>query len=187
MNKLFKMVVEFFNSLVQAIKKIFCPKETQSRMETWAEREIDLACKRERAAGSAEDEDWDYGCACYESAYKAFQSLMADGHSGMSICFTQQILNRLIDGKPLTPIEDTPDIWSDISDISGLRGEEVNYQCKRMSSLFKYVYAIRPNGERIEINQYFKEGEKDWVAISKEEFEARLAMSRVLEKGSSLV
>lgn len=250
MNKLFKMVVEFFNSLAQAIKKIFCPKETRSRMETWAEREIDLACKRERAAGSAADEDWDYGCACYESAYKAFQSLMADGHSGMSICFTKDILNRLIDGKPLTPIEDTPDVWNDISDISGLRGEKVSYQCKRMSSLFKYVYAdgrveywdidayvgiddnggfhsglidsvmeklypitmpysppskptkvycedvltdrkngdfdtraihyaIRPNGERIEINQYFKEGEKNWEPILKEEFLQRLEMQNM--------
>ena len=25
--------------------------------------------------------------------------------------------------------------------MSGLKGEERNYQCKRMSSLFKYVYA----------------------------------------------
>ena len=29
----------------------------------------------------------------------------------------------------------------DISDMSGLKDEERNYQCKRMSSLFKYVYA----------------------------------------------
>ena len=50
------------------------------------------------------------------------------------------ILNRLIEGKPLTPIEDTEDVWNNIGDISGLRGEKVNYQCSRMSSLFKYVY-----------------------------------------------
>ena len=116
--------------------------EEKSNMQTWAEREIEIACKRERAANDNPDgNEWDYGCACYESALKAFKSLMKDGHSGFSIGITQNILNRLIDGKPLTPIEDTPDVWSDISDMSCLRGEEVNYQCKRMSSLFKYVYA----------------------------------------------
>lgn len=35
----------------------------------------------------------------------------------------------------------TSDVWVDISDMSGLKGEYRNYQCKRMSSLFKYVYA----------------------------------------------
>ena len=83
----------------------------------------------------------DDGCACYESALKAFGSLCEDGHSGFSIGLTKAILNRLINNKPLLPIEDTDEVWSDISDMSGLRGEERNYQCKRMSSLFKYVYA----------------------------------------------
>lgn len=111
-------------------------------MQTWAEKEIEIACKREREASGVEnDGDWDYGCACYESALKAFKSLMGDGHSGFSIGMTKHILNRLIDGKPLTPIQDTEDVWNDISDMSGLHGEEVIYQCKRMSALFKYVYA----------------------------------------------
>ena len=41
---------------------------------------------------------------------------MRDGHSGFSIQITKSILNRLIDGKCLTPIEDTPDIWEDVSE-----------------------------------------------------------------------
>ena len=98
-------------------------------MIDWAEREIDIACKRER--GDNPENEWDYGCACYQSALKAFKSLCEDGHSGMSIGFTKAILNRLIDGKPLTPIEDTPDIWNEIGDHE--------YQCKRMSGLFKKV------------------------------------------------
>ena len=110
-------------------------------MQTWAEKEIEIACKLEREASGVKNDDWDYGCACYESALKAYKSLIEDGHSGFSIVMIKHILNRLIDGKPLTPIEDTPDIWNDISDIIGLNGEVVNYQCKRMSSLFKYVYA----------------------------------------------
>ena len=51
---------------------------------------------------------------------------------------TQSILNRLIDGKPLTPIEDTDDVWNLIENHEdGYR----SYQCKRMHSLFKDVYA----------------------------------------------
>lgn len=63
--------------------------------------------------------------------------LMEDEHSGMSINFTKAILNRLIDGKPLTPIEDTPDIWGVPVDR---QRSYMTYQCKRMSSLFKRVY-----------------------------------------------
>ena len=104
-------------------------------MKEWAEREVQIACKRENP--DRKEGEFDYGCACYESALKAFNSLMEDGHSGMSIGFTQQILNRLIDGKPLTPIEDTEDFWKERCNN---KKECKNYQCKRKSSLFKYVY-----------------------------------------------
>lgn len=100
------------------------------KMIDWARKEIEIAKKREREASGVES-GWDYGCACYDSALKAFESLCEDNHSGMSIGFTKQILNRLIDGKVLTPIEDTPDIWNQIS--------KNEYQCKRMHSLFKEV------------------------------------------------
>lgn len=108
----------------------------------WAKREVEIAQKRER--GDAPENEFDYGCACYDSAFKAFQSLCEDRHSGMSIGFTKNILNRLIDGKPLTPIEDTEDIWN-LCDYGENNGY-TRYQCKRMSVLFKKVY---PDG-RIE-------------------------------------
>jgi hypothetical protein len=103
-------------------------------MTEWAKREIEIACKRER--GDKPETEWDYGCACYESAYKAFKSLTEDGHSGMSIGFTKNILNRLIDGKPLTAIEDIPEVWNEVT----YRDRGKSYQCNRMSSLFKDVY-----------------------------------------------
>ena len=209
-------------------------------MLEWAKREIEIACKRER--GEKDPNEWNYGVACYESALKAFESLMEDGHSGMSIGFTKAILNRLIDGKPLTPIEDTPDIWSD---ITCRQDDYTTYQCERMSSLFKYVYndgtvnysdvdrfrcfnkdnpnsglyngfitrlldaqfpismpyspastpwrvycteglsdpkngdfdligihyVLRPDGERVEIQCFFKEGENDWTEIDQQEYD----------------
>ena len=210
-------------------------------MLEWAKNEIEIACKRER--GDKDPNEWDYGVACYESAFKAFESLMEDGHSGMSIGFTKAILNRLIDGKLLTPIEDIPDIWDD---VTWLKDDYATYQCKRMSSLFKYVYndgtvnysdvdrfrcfnkdnpnsggfyngfisrlldaqfpismpyspastpwrvycteglidpkngdfdligiyyVLKPDGERVEIQRFFKDGEKCWIEINQQEYD----------------
>ena len=104
-------------------------------MLEWAKREVEIASKRER--GDKPEDEWDYGCACYAGALEAFEVLCKQGHSGMSISITKQILNRLIEGKPLTPIEDTDDVWDGIIDR---RENFTCYQCSRMSSLFKYVY-----------------------------------------------
>lgn len=109
-------------------------------MLEWAKNEVAIASKRER--GDNPENEFDYSVACYESALKAFKSLLEDGHSGMSIGFTKAILNRLIDGKPLTMIEDIEDIWKECIGSKYLPYK--TYQCKRMSSLFKYVY---PDGK----------------------------------------
>lgn len=107
----------------------------KSNLEKWAEKEVELVCK---------DGEIDYNTICYKSALKAFNILCEDGHSGMSIQMTKHILNRLIDGKPLTPIEDTNDVWYLESSIENYQ----RYQCNRMFSLFKNVY---PDGR---INYY---------------------------------
>ena len=83
-------------------------------------------------------DSFDYGCACYESAYKAFCSLCDDGHSGASFGFTKQILERLMDGNPLTPIDDIPENWKPCMCHDD---KYSTYQCSRMSSLFKTVQA----------------------------------------------
>ena len=114
------------------------------RMKDWAKKEVEIASAKERVNAPADE--FDYGCACYDSALKAFNSLCEDyNHSGASIRFTKFILDRLIDGKPLTPIEDVPEVWNDIADISG---GGIRYQCNRMPSLFKNVF---PDGH-IEYN-----------------------------------
>lgn len=56
-------------------------------MMEWAKREVEIASKRER--GDKPESEWDYGCACYDSALKAFESLCGDGHSGFSIGITR--------------------------------------------------------------------------------------------------
>ena len=65
---------------------------------------------------------------------------MKDGHSGFSIGITLNILNRLVKGQPLTPIEDTDDVWRECGAYLS-KPNCTTYQCRRMSSLFKDVYA----------------------------------------------
>ena len=223
-------------------------------LKEWAEKEVEIACKKENP--NRKVMEFDYGCACYESALKVFNSLTEDGHSLFSIRITKHILNRLIDGKPLTPIEDTDDVWD--RERIDVHDGYTSYQCKRMSSLFKQVYndghieykdvnrviaydiddpdltyhtgladnivnemypvtmpympydksfkmcfetfltdkkhgdfdtkavlyLTKPDGERVEVNRYFREPESDveeeltyygWIEISKEEYEERKA------------
>lgn len=105
-------------------------------LKEWAEEEVKIACKKENP--DRKDGEWDYGCACYESALKAFNCLLEDEHSSFSIAITKRILNRLIECKPLTPIEDTTDVWNEVCFDYSKECKE--YQCKRMASLFKDVY-----------------------------------------------
>lgn len=102
-------------------------------MIEWAEREVAIVCKEE-----CKDKELDnYANGCYKSALKAFKSLCDDGHSGMSIGFTLNILNQLVKGKPLTPINGTDEEWEAV-ERGGMR---VTYQNKRYFGFFKEIYA----------------------------------------------
>lgn len=110
--------------------------KVKSKMQRWAEDEVRLACLMEEP--DYKDGEWCYGTACYQSALKAYNSLIEDGHSGASFGLTRQILNRLLAHKPLTPIKEE-DGWNEAT--SG------QFQSKRCSSLFKH------NGEYNDINR----------------------------------
>ena len=113
-------------------------------MKNWAERECRIACKKENASFNFDDpNDWDYGCSCYKSALKAYNSLCEDEHSGASFGFTKNILIRLMEGRPLTPITDD-DFFSDKESHTLYSDEYLksmdlksDIQCPRMSSLFR--------------------------------------------------
>lgn len=76
------------------------------KMSEWAEQECRIACKKENPNFNFESDEFDYGCSCYKSALKAYKALCDDGHSGYSFSVTKNILNRLMEGIPLTPITD---------------------------------------------------------------------------------
>lgn len=111
-------------------------------MTNWARREIELACKHENP--DWDGKEFDYGCACYQSALKAYESLMKDEHSGTSFAFTKNILIRLMEGLPLRPITDE-DFFDSKGKVICLeteeelkkRGLKSHAQCQRMSSLFR--------------------------------------------------
>lgn len=111
----------------------------------WARQEITLACKRENP--DWDGKSFDYGCACYQSALKAYESLMSDEHSGYSFSITKNILIRLMDGNPLSAIVDEDffingrddDDWYS-SEYLKERGLKSQRQCPRKSSLFRYEH-----------------------------------------------
>lgn len=112
-------------------------------MLDWAKREVELACKRENPEWDGES--FDYGCACYKSALKAYEALYEDGHSGLSWNITANIFTRLAKSLPLTPItEDDFVQYQPIPEyeqgLLKLRGLKSNIQCNRMSSLFRKEY-----------------------------------------------
>lgn len=128
-------------------------------MTDWAKREIELACKNENPDWNGKE--FDYGCACYQSALRAYESLMQDGHSGMSFSFTKNILIRLMEGLPLRPITDE-DFFDNKGDVICLeteeelikRGLKSHTQCPRMSSLFREE-TIDGNVSYSDINRYY--------------------------------
>lgn len=111
-----------------------------SDMCEWAKEEVRLACLHENPAMTFDEngmpETFDYGCACFASALRAYKTLLDDGHSGYSFPITVDILNLLCKGIPLSPIENVPEIWDE---VPYSRNGEKLYQCKRRSSLFKTV------------------------------------------------
>ena len=106
----------------------------------WAEKEIEIACKKENP--NWDRKSFDYGCSCYQSALKAYKSLCEDGHSGYSFELTKNILIRLMNGLPLKPITDEdftsvePEIWESPEYLKE-NGLKSDLQCPRMSSLFR--------------------------------------------------
>ena len=65
-------------------------------LKEWAEKEVKIACEKENP--DWDGKSFDYGCSCYQSALKAFNSLLDDEQSGCSFNLTKGILIRLLKG-----------------------------------------------------------------------------------------
>lgn len=117
------------------------------KMNDWAENEVKIFCGKSKKQSDDESDEisFDYTSACAESALKAYNSLCDDGHSGCSWGITKNILLRLMNNQPLTPITDedffiedkdaVQSLWSD--KLLKKHGWKSHIQCPRMSSLFR--------------------------------------------------
>lgn len=90
-------------------------------LKDWAKKEVELAKLAEYvdpADGKDENEkaifeiENAYADLVYDMALEAFNVLIDQNHSGMSIGLTVNVLNRLVRGQALTPLQGTEDEWS---------------------------------------------------------------------------
>lgn len=85
-----------------------------------------------------------YGNMVVVSAGASFLKLVDLCDTAEEIQEVHDVFNRLAKDKPLIPIEDNPEIWH-FNDFGGLKEDDdvprKSYQCTKMSSLFKDVYA----------------------------------------------
>lgn len=129
-------------------------------MTEWAEREIAAACKIENP--NWDGKSFDYGCSCYQSALKAYKSLMDDEHSGFSFGITKNILKKLLDNIPLLPITDKDFFNNEGESIKSLEsnkslkesGLKSYIQCPRRSSLFRKE-DLKGKVKYIDIERYY--------------------------------
>lgn len=101
-------------------------------MYDWARQEVQLA-KAELKRNT--NDEAQYMIACYDSALRAYEKLVKDGHSGTSFAITCGILENLMHEIPLTPIEDSEIMWKHVYDHEN----EAIFQHKRMPSVFRIV------------------------------------------------
>ena len=74
-----------------------------------------IECERKSAIEENDYSFLDYVVECYRSALRAYETMAADGHSGMSWGLTRQIFNRLAEGKPLKNLnsyDECPEEWA---------------------------------------------------------------------------
>lgn len=101
----------------------------------WAEREVRYALEK---MVSDADESQEPLKSAYEAALNAFKALFdgpGEGLSGAGYSIARATLKTLLDEQPLSPIYDTPDVWSPVSDDKLV----AEFQCIRKPSLFKTV------------------------------------------------
>ena len=102
------------------------PTEPDSNLYRYAKSELELA--------GLFDEDSDYGGMSGEAALEIVAVFAKQGHSGFSASLTTDIVTRLMQFKPLTPLTYAPDEWNHIhEDIAG--GKDT-YQNRRKSTVF---------------------------------------------------
>lgn len=112
------------------------------------EVEYAIECERKGAIEENDDTFLDYVIEGYRSALRAYETMAADGHSGISWGLARQIFARLAEGKPLKNLnsyEDRPEEWGershwtvgDCAVLSNIRYPALSY---RVNASGKAIY-----------------------------------------------
>lgn len=112
-------------------------EEKHFTMQEWAENEVKLVIEKDGKNGDSSPELLEMTKSCYESALKGYKAVCEDEHSGYSFSVTRNILTRLMNGAPLTPITEEDEFYPCRFDDDKIPVK--TFQCLRMSSLFKDV------------------------------------------------
>lgn len=105
-------------------------------LKEWARKEVELAVSHESHPEEATPEQVDFGVVCFKSALHAFEVLVDENQGGDgALGLSAQILNQLINRQPLSPVDDIPENWEEISkDENG-----TTYRSTRIESLIRYI------------------------------------------------
>lgn len=147
-------------------------------MNDRAENEIKIACKRERA-GSKDTDGRDYGCTCYESALKAYHDIdyyycidinndRSTYHSGVVSDILHQIFPITMPYIPEKPIK----VYCE---------EFLTDRANGDFDTIGIIRAVKPSGEVININRYFKEDENGRKEIDTAEYIFRKSLANKLK------
>ena len=93
----------------------------------FAEKELDIILKN-----CTDDEGRKMQKAINRDILDIIKLFSEQGHSGFSAQYSMTMLKRLMDYKPLTPIEDNEEDWTKLD-----YDDDLAYQCSRCPSLFK--------------------------------------------------
>ncbi|MCQ2209697.1 MAG: hypothetical protein MJZ34_05345 [Paludibacteraceae bacterium] len=109
-------------------------------MKKWSENEVKNAIEKEFKYYDENKDGYlmEYVKSCYDSALKAYHSLCDDGHSGGSYDMSKGILIRLLEGLPLTEINDNENEW--VRTPLLCTNDYDGYSHSRMYGFYKYVY-----------------------------------------------
>lgn len=81
------------------------------------------------------DSDSDYNGALGNSILDVVETFAKHGHSGASAGISIQILNKLLNWEPLTPLTTDPKEWIDRREMTGC-GNEMGWQNSRKPDVF---------------------------------------------------
>lgn len=105
----------------------------------WARKELALGlCD---SLNQEPEGEWNYKTSCYEVAEYLYEKMFVNDPQGYGLNYTMDILQRLVNSQPLTPIEDEESTWVEFyTPASDNDDDIVIYQCARMPYLLKYLY-----------------------------------------------